>query len=37
MQQAAGYDMAAFFERNSDTLRAELDWVIRSLLEADKL
>lgn len=37
MQQVVGYDMAAFFERNSDTLRAELDRVLRSLLEADKL
>ena len=37
MQQVVGYDMAAFFERNSNTLRAELDRVLRSLLQADKL
>ena len=36
MQQIVGYDMAAFFERNSETLRAELDSVLRSLLEVDK-
>lgn len=36
MKQIVGYDLAAFFERNSDTLRAELDRVLRSLLEVDK-
>jgi len=37
MQQIVGYDLAAFFERNSETLRAELDRVLRSLLEVDKI
>lgn len=36
MKQVVGYDMAAFFERNSDTLKVELDKVLRSLLEADR-
>lgn len=36
-RQVVGYDLAAFFERNSETLRTELDRVLRSLLEADKL
>jgi len=37
MRQVVGYDMAAFFERNSETLRSELDRVLRSLLEVDKI
>lgn len=36
MEQVVGYDLAAFFERNSDTLRAELDRVLRALLEVDR-
>jgi hypothetical protein len=36
MRQVVGYDLAAFFERNSDILRTELDRVLRSLLEVDK-
>ena len=36
MKQIVGYDLAAFFERNSDILRQELDRVLRSLLEVDK-
>lgn len=32
MKQTVGYDLAAFFERNSETLRLELDRILRSLL-----
>ncbi len=37
MKNIVGYDLAAFFERNSDTLRIELDRVLRSLLEVDRI
>ena len=33
MKQVIGYDLAAFLERNSWKLRAELDRILRSLLE----
>ncbi|MCY3690739.1 MAG: hypothetical protein OXI54_08785 [Chloroflexota bacterium] len=33
-RQVLGYDLAAFFERNSGQLRAELDRVLQSLLKA---
>lgn len=33
MKHVVGYDLAAFFERNSGTFREELDRVLRSLLE----
>ncbi|MBL1430495.1 MAG: hypothetical protein COA60_003090 [Robiginitomaculum sp.] len=33
MREVVGYDLAGFFERNSDILRKELDSVLRSLLE----
>jgi hypothetical protein len=36
MKNVVGYDLAAFFERNSDVLRTELDRVLRSLLEVTK-
>jgi hypothetical protein len=32
MKKIVGYDLAAFFERNSKTLRAEIDAVLRALL-----
>lgn len=32
MRDVVGYDLAAFFTRNSKTLRAELDSVLKSLL-----
>ena len=36
MKQVIGYDLAAFFERNTDILRHELDLVLRSLLEINQ-
>lgn len=33
MRDIIGYDLAAFFERNTGTLKAELDKVLRTLLE----
>lgn len=36
MKQVIGYDLAAFFERNSETLKTEMDRVLRYLLEVDK-
>lgn len=36
MKNVVGYDLAAFFERNSDVLRTELDRVLKSLLEVTK-
>lgn len=36
MREVVGYDLAAFFERNSDVLRLEMDKILRSLLEVDK-
>ena len=32
MKNVVGYDLAAFFQRNSETLRAEIDNVLRALL-----
>ena len=32
MRDVVGYDLAAFFERNSSTLRAEIDAVLKVLL-----
>jgi hypothetical protein len=32
MREIVGYDLAAFFERNTQTLRAEIDKVLRALL-----
>ncbi len=32
MREVIGYDLAAFFERNSTTLRTEIDNVLRALL-----
>lgn len=32
MREAVGYDLAGFFERNSELLRAEIDAVLQSLL-----
>ena len=37
MRKIVGYDLAAFFERNSEALRAELDHILRSLLELGKI
>jgi hypothetical protein len=36
MRKIVGYDLASFFERNSDVLRNELDTVLRSLLEVER-
>lgn len=36
MRDVVGYDLAAFFERNADTLRAEVTKVLRALLIAGK-
>ena len=33
MKDVIGYDLAAFFERNQETLRNEMDTVLRNLLE----
>ncbi len=35
MREIVGYDLAAFFERNSATLRTEIDTVLRGLLAPD--
>jgi hypothetical protein len=35
MRDVVGYDLAGFFERNTDTLRAEVDQVLRALLTPD--
>jgi hypothetical protein len=35
MAEVVGYDLAAFFDRNSDTLRSEVETVLRALLSAD--
>jgi hypothetical protein len=35
MRDVVGYDLAAFFERNSQTLRTEIDIVLRGLLTAE--
>jgi len=32
MQDVIGYDLAAFFQRNSATLRAEIDLALKALL-----
>jgi hypothetical protein len=32
MNDVVGYDLAAFFKRNSATLRAEIDCVLKALL-----
>jgi hypothetical protein len=32
MKDVVGYDLAAFFQRNSDVLKAEIDLVLRALL-----
>lgn len=33
MAQVIGFDLAAFFSRHTDTLRSEIDSVVRTLLE----
>lgn len=35
MRDVVGYDLAAFFERNAETLRKEIDTVLRALLAPD--
>jgi hypothetical protein len=35
MREVIGYDLAAFFERNTEALRAEVDQVLRALLAPD--
>jgi len=35
MRDVVGYDLAAFFERNTETLRKEVDTVLRALLAPD--
>ncbi|WP_337877570.1 hypothetical protein [Elioraea sp.] len=35
MRDVIGYDLAGFFERNTETLRAEVDQVLRALLAPD--
>ncbi len=35
MRDVVGYDLAAFFERNSSTLRKEIDTILKSLLAPD--
>ena len=35
MRDVVGYDLAAFFERNSATLRTEVDGILRKLLAPD--
>ena len=37
MQKVVGYDLAGFFERNASTLRKEVNGVLHSLLELDRL
>ena len=36
MREVVGYDLAGFFQRNSETLRTEVDKVLRVLLEPDE-
>ena len=36
MRDVVGYDLAAFFERNSQTLRAEIDSVLKALLTPEE-
>ncbi len=36
MRDVVGYDLAGFFERNSETLRMEVDLVLRGLLATDE-
>ena len=35
MRDVVGYDLAAFFERNSSTLREEIDATLKTLLAAE--
>ena len=35
MRDVVGYDLAGFFERNAETLRAEVDEILRVLLAPD--
>ena len=35
MRDVVGYDLAEFFERNSETLRTEMDGILRKLLAPD--
>ena len=35
MSDVVGYDLAAFFERNSSTLRKEIDATLKALLETE--
>ncbi len=35
MRDVVGYDLAAFFERNSEALKGEIDNVLRALLTPD--
>ena len=35
MNEVVGYDLAAFFRRNSETLRTEIDAVLKALLEPE--
>lgn len=35
-RDVVGYDLAAFFKRNSDRIKTELEKVLKALLEADK-
>ena len=37
MQDVVGYDLAAFFERNSSTLRGEIDAILKSLLAPESM
>ena len=35
MKEVVGYDLAAFFKRNSETLRVEIDVILKGLLEPE--
>jgi hypothetical protein len=35
MREVVGYDLAAFFHRNRKKLRAEIDNVLKALLESE--
>lgn len=35
MNDVVGYDLAAFFKRNSEMLRTEIDAVLKALLEPE--
>jgi hypothetical protein len=35
MRDVIGFDLAGFFERNADTIRTEIDSLLRTLLEPD--